>query len=520
MRAASAPADSTRPFRIAIVGGGTAGWMCAAGLRNGLPPGDYGLTLVESQEIGTVGVGEATLPTLKPFNDGLGLGEARLMSTCGATFKLGIRFCDWERTGRQYYHLFGAFGEPWGGIDFQHHWLRAERNGHCEPLEAYSFAAAMAEANAFTLPEQEPRSIRSTFSYAYHLDAGLYAGLLRDWATARGVRRIEGRVLDIRRDAESGEIEEIVLKSGERLAADLFIDCTGFRASLLGGALGVAWEDWSHWLPCDRAWAVSCRHGGPITPYTRATARPEGWTWRIPLRHRVGNGLVFCSRFTPEAEARGTLLAALEAPALGDPHLLRFTTGRRDRAWSHNCVAIGLSAGFLEPLESTGIFLIQAAVADLVRLIPRPGAGRSDPRLAAEYNRLARWQYERVRDFLVLHYAANRRCGEPLWDYTRTMGLPESLDHRMRLFRARAHLPNYRFGLFSRDSWLAVLQGQGVLAEAYDPLAQAQPRAALEEKLRAIRERILRGVRGLPEHGAFLERYCRTAGDGAKGVGA
>jgi tryptophan halogenase len=509
-----------RPFRIAIVGGGTAGWMCAAGLRNALVPEDYALTLIESEAIGTVGVGEATLPTLRQFNDQLGLDEPGLMRACRATFKLGIRFRDWERAGREYSHLFGAFGEPWGGVEFQHHWLRASRGGRCEPLEAYSFAVAVAEANAFVRPSQDPGSIRSTFSYAYHLDAGLYAAALRDWATARGVRRIEGRVREVRRHPATGDVETLVLESGERLTADLFIDCTGFRALLLHGALGVGWEDWSHWLPCDRAWAVACGHSGPLTPYTRATAHRDGWTWRIPLQHRVGNGLVFCSQFTDETAARETLLGSLESPAIGEPRLLRFMPGRRACAWSHNCVAVGLAGGFLEPLESTGIFLIQAAVADLVRLMPRPGGQRADPRLAAEYNRLTEWQYERVRDFLVLHYAANRRRGEPLWDYARAMALPQSLDHNLALFRARALLPRYRFGLFSGDSWLAVLQGQGVMPHAYDPLAEALPRASLESKLSELRERVRAGAVGLPAHGEFLEAYCGSAEASAGGVAA
>lgn len=468
--------------------------MCAAGLANGLRAEDYSITLVESDEIGTVGVGEATLPILKRFNDQLGLNEAELMRRTRATYKLGIHFCDWGRDGERYYHPFGAFGEPWGGVEFQQHWLRAVRSGGCEPLQEYSFAVALAEANAFELPAADPVSIGSTFSHAYHLDAGLYGGLLREWATARGVHRHEGQVLDVRREGGSGDVEELILKSGTRLAADLFIDCSGFRSLLLAGALGVGWQDWSQWLPCDRAWTAPCAQDGPLVPYTRATAHRDGWAWRIPLQHRVGNGFVFSTRFTAEATARETLLADLESPAVEEPRLLRFTTGRRERAWSHNCVAIGLSAGFLEPLESTGIFLIQAGVADLLRLMPGPGKPHTDSRLAAEYNRLADWHLERIRDFLVLHYTANQRVGEPLWDYVRTMSLPESLQQALALFRARGRLPDYRFGLFSRDSWLAVLHGQGVSPTAYDPLADALPAASLEAKMRAFRQRIVEGV--------------------------
>ena len=495
--------------------------MCASALRNGLPRAGYALTVIESEAIGPVGVGEATLPSLKQFNDQLGLDEPELMRATGATFKLGIRFADWDLPGESYLHPFGAFGEPWNGVEFQHHWLRAAQAERASPLEAYCFAAALANSNCFALPAVDPNSIRSTYAHAYHLDAGRYAALLRRWATQRGVDRIEGRVVQVCRDPQTGYLDALVLQSGARVEADLYVDCSGFRALLLGDALGVPWESWSHWLPCDRAWAVSCgcrESGAGLPPYTRATACREGWTWRIPLQHRVGNGVVFSSAFAEESVARETLLGGLEAPAHGEPRLLRFATGRRTRAWDRNCVAIGLAAGFLEPLESTGIYLIQAAVTDLLRFMPHPGIRQIDPRLAAEYNRLNAWHYERIRDFLILHYVANRRVGQPLWDHLRVMALPESLAHTIALYRSRGSLPNYQFGLFSRESWLAVLHGQGIAPQAHDPLADTLAMATLERRLTDFRSRIAAGLSDLRPHREFLESYCHSA-DQAKTCG-
>jgi tryptophan halogenase len=368
-----------------------------------------------------------------------------------------------------------------------------------------------ARNNAFEFPSEDRKSIRSTYSYAYHFDAGLYAAYLRSWAIERGVRRIEGQVCDVSRNPTTGDLVDLTLKSGERIAGDLFIDCSGFRSLLLGGILGVAWQDWTHWLPCDRALAVPCKRVGALTPYTRATARRAGWMWRIPLQHRTGNGYIFSSQFISDGEARDTLLAGLDGAAQGEPRLLRFSPGRRERAWSQNCVAIGLASGFLEPLESTSIHLIQAAVIDLVNLMPRPGSTGIDPRLADEYNRLNEMQYERIRDFLILHYIANRRVGEPLWDYLRSMPLPDSLVHKVQLFRSRAALPNHLYGLFARDSWLSVLVGQGITPEGYDRLADAFTLPTVVDRLTEFRNRIQTNVDAMSSHGAFIADYCQSA---------
>jgi tryptophan halogenase len=504
--------NRSQPFRVVIVGGGTGGWMSAAGIRRRLRPEDYAVTLIESDEIGTVGVGEATLPHIKIFNDMLGIDEAQFMRETRATFKIGIQFCDWDRPGDRYIHPFGAFGEPWGGVEFQHHWLRALHAGRQpSPLQDFSYAVTAARNNAFEFPNEDKKSIRSTYAYAYHFDAGLYAAYLRSWAIERGVRRVEGRVCDVSRDPATGDLVALTLKSGERIAGDLFIDCSGFRSLLLGSVFQVAWQDWTHWLPCDRALAVPCTRVGALTPYTRATARRAGWTWRIALQHRTGNGYVFSSRFTSDGEAHDTLLAALDGAAQAEPRPLRFSPGRRERAWCNNCVAIGLASGFLEPLESTSIYLIQAAVIDLISLMPRRGTAGTDPRLVDEFNRLNEMQYERIRDFLILHYTANRRVGEPLWDYVRSMPLPDSLVHKIELFRSRAILPNYQYGLFARDSWLSVLVGQGIVPENYDRLADAFTLPTLDERLADFRTRIQTNVDAMPTHAAFIADYCGAA---------
>ncbi|HZC38264.1 MAG TPA: tryptophan halogenase family protein, partial [Sphingomicrobium sp.] len=462
-----------------------------------------------SDEIGTVGVGEATLPHIKQFNDMLGLDEAEFMRATRATFKLGIEFRDWDLPGECYIHPFGAFGEPWGGVQFQHHWLRLGTSGRDPaPFQAYSMAVAAARANVFAHPDEDPGSIRSTYSYAYHFDSGLYASYLRTWTMARGAVRVEGRVEAIERDSETGDVLSLSMQSGERIAGDLFVDCSGFRSLLLGSELGVGWEDWRHWLPCDRALAVPCDHGRDgLTPYTRSTARTAGWQWRIPLQHRIGNGYIFSSGFISQDEARDSLLANLDGAAQSEPRLLCFIPGRRTAAWTNNCVAVGLSSGFLEPLESTSIFLIQAAAIDLVDLIPTPGRP-IDPRLADEFNRLTTMHYERIRDFLILHYVANRRAGEPLWDYLRAMPVPDSLSHKIALFRARATAPEYQFGLFSRDSWLSVLFGQCLSPAGHDPLAESFDLDLVDSRCAGFKSRVDGAVAAMPSHSEFIASYC------------
>jgi len=496
------------PYRLIVLGGGSAGWMAAAGLRKLLGE-DYEITLIESDEIGIVGVGEATLPHIKLFNDMLGLDEAEFMRETGGTFKLGIEFRGWFRPGESYIHPFGAFGEPWRGVDFQHYWLRAKQAGEeVLPLQRYSYSVQLARRDGFHFPDEDPQSVGSTFSYAYHFDAGRYADFLRRWSMQRGVHRIEGQVCEVLRDQDNGDVRGLKLKSGEEVAGDFFVDCSGFRSLLVGDTLQTPWQDWTHWLPCDRALAVPCERAGELTPYTRSTAQQGGWIWRIPLQHRTGNGYVFSSRFIDADDAATVLVAQLDGAAQAEPRLLRFAPGRREQAWRNNCVAVGLSSGFLEPLESTSIYLIQAAVIDLARLMPGPGSARSDPRLAAEFNRLFEMHYERIRDFLVLHYAANDRVGEPLWDYVRAMPLPDTLAHKIELFRARGTAPNYQFGLFSRDSWLAVFEGQGIHPLSHDPLAEAIDLEQTADRLEELSARIEGRLEGVASQADFLTDYC------------
>jgi tryptophan 7-halogenase len=505
-------------LKVVIVGGGTAGWMCAAALARRLDLSRYNVRLVESDEIGTVGVGEATLPQIKAFNDSLGLDEAEFMRETGATFKLGIAFEGWggeagASGGASYIHPFGAYGERWGGVDFHQHWLRARLAGRkTEPIQSYSYAVAACRRGRFQFPDADRRSIGSTYAYAYHLDAGLYARLLRRWATQRGVVRIEGEVVDVGVNSASGAIESLTLKSGQRLEGDLFVDASGFRSILLGGILKAPWEDWSAWLPCDRALAAPSRHAdeginGPgFIPYTRSMAQSGGWIWRIPLQHRIGNGYVYASRFISDDAALETLSRSIRGAELAEPRRLRFSAGRRLGAWTKNCVGIGLSAGFLEPLESTSIYLTQRAVERLVEFMPsRPGP--IDPRLTAEFNRLIDLEYDRVRDFLILHYYANGRIGEALWDYTRQMSIPDSLAQRIELFRSRGNVPYYKDGLFSKDSWLSVFFGQGLSPRAAEPLADAMDLDDLESKLGELHDRIARQVLAMPTHQAFLTNY-------------
>ncbi len=509
--------EPDRRFRIVILGGGTAGWMTAAALIRRLSNEDYGVTLIESDEIGIVGVGEATLPHIRQFNDMLGVEEAAFMRATRATFKLGIEFCDWSRPGDRYIHPFGAFGEPWGGVQFQNHWLRlrgAERP--TSPFQDYSFSVCAARADVFALPDEDPASIRSTYSYAYHFDSGLYGAFLRDWAMERGVTRVEGRMDQVDRDDETGAIHGLSMVNGARIEGDLFVDCSGFRSLLLGSELDVGWEDWRPWLPCDRALAVPCDHPetNALTPYTRSTARLAGWQWRIPLQHRIGNGYIFSSEFISPDEASQVLLANLDGAARGEPRLLRFLPGRRIKSWVSNCVAIGLASGFLEPLESTSIFLVQAAVLDLIDLMPAPVAGRvADPCLADEFNRLTTMHYERVRDFLILHYLANQRSGEPLWDYLREMRVPDTLTHKIELFKSRAAAPDYQFGLFSRDSWLAVLFGQGIVPHGHDLLADTFDLDLVDSQCRDFRSRIEGAIAAMPSHRDFIAGYCAASLD-------
>ena len=494
------------PRRIVILGGGTAGWMCAAAFAALLRTGRFSVRVVESDEIGTVGVGEATLPHIKAFNDSLGIVESDFMRATQATFKLGIEFRDWGQQGNSYIHPFGAFGQNWAGVDFHHYWLRARQSGHeVGSLEDYSLAIAAARAGRFDFPTLESGSIKSTYAYAYHFDAALYARFMRGLATSRGVVRTEGRVRDVLLDPDNGHIHGLRLASGEVVEGDLFIDCSGFAGLLIDKTLHTPWEDWTPHLPCDRAWAVPTENAGDLTPYTRATAREAGWQWRIPLQHRTGNGYVFSSRHTTEAHARDTLLANLEGKPLADPRLLTFQAGRRTASWTKNCVAMGLASGFLEPLESTSIYLVQIAIQTLLKFMPDAS---DDDHLRQGFNRFIDNEYDRVRDFLILHYHANSRDDGAFWRDVRRAPIPDSLAAKLALFRERGYIETYRDGLFSPPSWLAVYTGQDVRPEGYNRMADQAPLDLVTSKLDELKNRIAHAVAAMPSHEATLRNHA------------
>ena len=490
--------------RIVIVGGGSAGWMCAAALAARLGPGARQITLVESDEIGIVGVGEATIPPIRGFNALIGLDEDEFLRETGGSFKLGIEFVDWGARGERYMHAFGDVGRPLDDLPFHQHWLRV---GAPEPLAAYSVNNQAALAGRFMRPRPDMAgSPLAEIAYAFHFDAARYAALLRRRAQAAGVQRIEGRIGQVERDEQG--IRRLRLASGAVVEGDFFIDCSGLHALLIGRTLGVPFEDWSNWLPCDRAWAVPTASAGPLLPYTRATARDAGWQWRIPLQHRTGNGHVFASAFTDEAAARETLLAHLDAELLAEPRLIRFRTGRRQHAWVGNCVAIGLSSGFLEPLESTSLHLVQSAVLRLLEFFPSGDTAAGDAADIAEYNRQTAAEMASVRDFIVLHYKLTRRDDTPFWRHCRDMAVPEHLRERMALFASRGRLYRYGQELFSEPSWLQVLVGQGLRPAGHHPLAELCPVERAQAFVGDVRRVVQRCVEVMPSHADFIATHC------------
>lgn len=497
--------DARQIRDVIIVGGGTAGWMTAAMMSEILAGELAGITLIESDQIGTVGVGEATIPAIQAFNQKLALDEADFMRSCNATFKLGIEFVDWARLGDAYLHPFGPFGRDMNGVAFHHYWRRSLDLGFDHPIGDYCLANVAAKSDRFRHPSKDPRSINSSYAYAYHLDAGLYAQYLRRYAEQRGVRRIEGRIVDVSLAPDTGFIESVRLDEGGDVTGDLFIDCSGFRGLLIEEALGTGYEDWSDWLPCDRAVAIPSRRTGPPIPYTRATAGIAGWQWRIPLQHRTGNGHVYCSNYLSDDEARSIAASQIDGEALAEARLICFTTGRRRKMWNRNCIAIGLSAGFLEPLESTSIWLIQAAVALLMQRYPDRGFSQAD---IDSYNRNMASRFEEVRDFLILHYKANERTDAPFWQDCASMSIPESLDHRMAVFRRRGHAVFHAAELFVEANWLAVYLGQHVVPESCDPRVHCAGDEFLRSNLQQMRTMVAQAAADMPAHEDVLARFC------------
>ncbi|MDV6330829.1 tryptophan halogenase family protein [Asticcacaulis sp. 201] len=487
--------------RVVIVGGGTAGWMAAACLSKVFGSQNLTVTLVESAEIGTVGVGEATIPMINMFNMILGIDEADLVKETEATFKLGIEFVDWAQLGQRYFHPFGNYGVNMEGINFFHYWLRlAKHEGAREYGQFNLETLAASQGRCGTTADDTPQL---KLNKAYHFDARLYALFLRKYSEARGVHRIEGKVCHVELDSEYGHVRHLVLEDNRIVAGDLFIDCSGFSGLLIGKALGVPYVDWSHWLPCNRAVAVACEAVEAPLPYTRSTAREAGWQWRIPLQHRTGNGYVFCDAFLQEDRAAEHLLSHLDGAPLAEPRQLKFTTGHRSRMWEKNVVSLGLASGFLEPLESTSIYLVQSALARLMALFP---AGDVNPNIRAKFNDDMNSEYERIRDFLIAHYKLTKRDDSPFWNQCRTMEVPDSLTARLDAFEKEGILLEYPFDLFKETSWFAVLVGQGLFPKSYHPLADALPRDAFLSRMTQVRSMILKRLPTLPSHAQYIAR--------------
>ncbi len=508
---------AAEPIRsIIVVGGGTAGWMTAAALARSLGPQRPSITLVESDALGTVGVGEATIPPIREMNRLLGIDEDAFVRATAATFKLGIAFEDWRAIGHRYFHPFGRIGAAIGPLPFHHYWqaLAAANPSAAGALTDYSLPAAAATAGVFCRPSDDPRSTLSTISYAFHFDAGRYARLLRQRAEADGVVRHEGRIVAVER-GDGGHpagpmVRAIRLADGGELAADLFIDCSGFTGLLIGDAADNPYQDWREWLPCDSALAMPTARTAEPLPYTRSIAEAAGWQWRIPLQHRMGNGHVFASAFVDREAAERVLRDSVDGKPLAEPKLLRFTPGRRSRAWSGNVVAIGLAAGFLEPLESTSIHLVQSAITRLLALWPDRALAPPD---IAYFNRATASEYERIRDFLILHYHATQRDDSAFWNHVRTTAIPDTLASRLELYRSRGRFFPEAFDLFMEPSWIAVLDGQGIRPERPDPLATGAI-DTLADVLPRMRAAIARAVAAMPRHGDFVAGLRDDPADG------
>ena len=490
----SAPAK----LRVVIAGGGTAGWMAAAALAGTL--GDaIELTLVESDAIGTIGVGESTIPPIVLFNRLLGINEAEFMRATQATFKLGIKFENWKDQGESYFHSFGMTGKDHWAAGFQHFWLHGLKNGHSHSYDDYCLELKAALAGKFAhLPEDR-------MNYAYQLDSSLYAAYLRKRAEADGAVRIEGRIAEVELDGESGNIAALRLDGDRRIAGDLFIDCTGFRALLIEGALHAGFDDWTHYLPCDSAIAVQTASVRAPVPYTRAIAHEAGWQWRIPLQHRQGNGIVYCSRYMDKDTALERLLGSVEGEVLTKPNVIGYTTGVRRKQWHRNCVAVGLSGGFMEPLESTSIHLIQRAVLRLIRMLPGGPVSEAD---IAEFNDQQFTDMEQIRDFLILHYRVTQRRDSPFWRHCAALPLPGSLQQKIELFRETGRVFRKNEELFVENSWVQVMMGQGIMPQSYHPIVTKLRPEELEHFLTGLRNSVSNTVASLPSQQDYIAGYC------------
>ncbi len=492
---------------ITIVGGGTAGWMTAALLSKLLLNG-YEIRLIESDEIGIIGVGEATIPAIRTFNHLAGVDQIEMIRATQATFKLGIEFVNWKDIGESYIHGFGKIGQDLLWLHTHQLWLRMREKGAVKHFDHYALNCLAARKNRFCPPDpRNPGSPLADIDYAFHLDASLYGAFLRKQSEARGVTRIEGKIVSVRQRPDDGFVEAVTLADGREICGDLFVDCSGMRGLLIGQTLGVGYEDWSHWLLNDRAYAVPCESVTELTPYTRSTAREAGWQWRIPLQHRIGNGHVYSSQHLSDDEAVTILLANLDGKPLADPRQVRFRPGKRDRGWEKNVVAIGLSSGFLEPLESTSIHLIQTSILRLLALLPGRGFNQAD---IDEYNRQHDFEFCDVRDFIIAHYKVTEREDTAYWAYVKNMSVPDSLAERIALFESSGRFFIHgKAELFREESWVQVLLGQG-LKMHYDPVVDMIPEADVVDFLRDIEEVIADCAEGMPAHSAYIAHHCKA----------
>jgi len=493
--------------KVVIVGGGTAGWMTASALAKLLQIKYCDIELVESDDIGIVGVGEATIPQITTYNAMLGLDENAFIRATKATFKLGIEFVNWGKIGQSYLHPFGPYGLDMEGVSFHAFYQKSLLAGHDINLEEYSLQALAAREGKFMRPVNAGNSPLSNIAYAYHFDATLYAKFLRKYSEDKGVKRTEGKVIDVTLRAEDGFVEALIMENGDIIKGDLFIDCTGLAALIIEKKLKVGFVDWSHWLPCNSAVAVPCESKDNFVPHTRSTAHGAGWQWRIPLQHRVGNGHVFSSDYMSEDEATGILMNNLEGQPLAEPKMFHYTAGHRKKWWVKNCVAIGLASGFLEPLESTAIHLIQSGIAKLLAMFPDKGFEQAD---IDRYNRLAQFEIERVRDFLILHYKATQRDDTDFWNYCRTMDIPPYLQDKMALYESRGRIFRENEELFNDTSWFAVLHGQNIRSRGYDPVADIMTDEECQEKLDKIRSAIRKSVDYMPSQRKFIDENCKA----------
>lgn len=499
--------DNNSIKNVVIVGGGTAGWMTAVALSKTFQPRNFSITLIESNQIGTIGVGEATIPEIMKFNKAIGLDENEFLKRTQGSFKLGIEFRDWKSKGASYIHPFGQYGTTIGAVPFYHYWIRARNEGYPHPLADFALPTQASKKNRFTRPVNISNSPLSEIAYAFHFDASLYAKYLRELAKEYGTKRTEGKVTTVSKKTENGFIEKIITEDGQEISGDLFIDCSGFRGLLIEQALNTGYDHWSHYLPCNSAITAPSEKLNPIPPYTRSTALDAGWQWRIPLQHRTGNGYVFCDKFITKQDAEDALLSNLNSPPLSESKLIQFNTGRRRQCWNKNCIAIGLSSGFLEPLESTSIHLIHEAIANLILLFPDK---HCDEAIRRKFNSRLEASYTNIRDFLILHYKLTQREDTNFWHFCKNMDVPTTLENKIELYQNTGRIFRDNNELFGEVSWLAVFEGQGLEARNYNPLVDTLTRQQLFEKLDNIKSVIDQSAEAMPPHNDFIARYCKA----------